>query len=70
MKLEELELEIEKLDAVDGDVVVFKFNYEVEPSIIAQLSAKLYDALPKGVRCLVAGPSVDVSVIKASDVPE
>lgn len=60
--MEGVAVAFEKLDLAAGDVLVMRFQYHLEPEIVQELTKKLYEALPAGVRCIVTDPSIDISV--------
>lgn len=59
---DEVVLTFSKLNLQVGDVVLMKFQYHLEPEIVKELTKRLIEALPTGVRCIVADPTIDVTV--------
>lgn len=65
---EQIDVQLTKLELSSGDVVVMKFHFPLEPEIVKGLTAKLYDALPRGVRVLVVDPTIDIEIHHISEV--
>jgi len=62
------EYQIAKLGCRPGDVVVLKFNRWLSPEHVAACQRQIKPLLPDGVKAMILGADVDVSVLTGDEI--
>lgn len=60
MKVDELEIQIEKLSPKPGDILILRSDRPFEPESSSELAIRLRDLLPPGVQGCMIGPGFDL----------
>lgn len=69
MKIDDAQLQIGKLSLKPGDVLVAKFTPSPSQEVARRAAEYIRPLLPEGVKLMVVGPEVDLSVITAEPAP-